>query len=241
MPDTDIRLLLATALGVSLLAGVGGTAAGGLIGALGTRPGRIITSMLLGFAAGIMLAIVAFDLMPEAFAAGSLFTGLVGLVGGVLLVLFVDIYLPHLHFAGSEMETSRFHNLPEGLAIGTGYAHGEQLGLGVAIAIGVHNVPEGLAMALPMMRGRFSRLRAVAYTAAAGMPQVIGALLGVLFGYLSTTFLSLSLGVAAGAMLYITCDELIPAASEQSRGHSATFGIVAGVVLGIVLSHAIVG
>lgn len=195
-----------------------------------------------------MISVVAFDLMPEAIESGGLVLAIGGLIAGVILVSLLDL-LPHTHFMASDRESSRFyktgvivglgiamHNLPEGLAIGAGYAHDVTLGLGLALVIAVHNFPEGMAMACPMVIAGMKPLRVVLATMAAGVPMAIGALLGSLVGGMSSGLLSLCLGFAGGAMLFVTCDELIPDAQELGSGHSGSFGIVAGVVVGILFT-----
>lgn len=233
---------------IGFLAGVGGTGLGG-VASLFFRclPSRTY-SVVLGFSAGVMLSVVAFDLMPEAIEAGGLQYAVLGILAGVILVSLLDL-LPHTHFMTSDRESSRFikagvivglgiamHNLPEGLAIGAGYASNTALGLGLGLVIAVHNFPEGMAMACPMIIGGMHPLRVVGATVLAGMPMGLGALIGALLGSLSPVFLSVCLGFAAGAMLFVTCDELIPDAQELASGHSGTFGIVAGVLAGIILT-----
>lgn len=234
---------------IGLLAGVLGTGAGGLLTTCLRRPGNRTFSILLGFSAGIMLSVVAFDLMPEAFALAPLWWGISGLLAGVVLLGLIDLFVPHIHFFGGDAESQRFvrasllvglgiamHNLPEGLAIGAGYGASERLGAGIAVLMAMQNFPEGMAMATPMLMARVRCGRIVMATAAAGLPMGMGAVLGWLVGGLSPVVLAVCLGFAAGAMLFVTCDELIPGAQEIRIGHSGTYGIVLGVVTGIVVS-----
>lgn len=202
-------------------------------------------SVILGFSAGVMLSVVTFDLMPESIATGGLGTAVIGLLSGVFLIALLDL-LPHTHFMSSDSESTRFyragvivglgiamHNLPEGLAIGAGYSHEVGLGVGLALIIAIHNFPEGMAMACPMVIGGLKSHRVVLATAAAGLPMGVGALAGSAVGSLSPALLSVCLGLAAGAMLFVTCDELIPDAEELGSGHSSTFGIIAGIIVGV--------
>ena len=236
----------ATILG--FIAGVGGTGLGGVVSAFFGNVSRRTQSVVLGIAAGVMLAVVAFDLMPEALDAGGPGYATIGILAGVILVAMLD-QLPHTHFLATDRESSRFvrtgvivglgiamHNFPEGLAIGAGYSSNPALGLGLGLVIALHNCPEGMAMACPMIIGGMKPARAVAVTAIAGLPMGLGALAGALLGSLSPVWLSISLGLAAGAMLFVTCDELIPDAHELAQGHSGTYGIVAGVLAGILLT-----
>ncbi|MEW6723662.1 MAG: ZIP family metal transporter [Bacillota bacterium] len=245
-----MNALIVAAIGCA--AGVIGTGAGGVITCLLGRPSNRVLSVYLGFAAGIMLAVVAFDLMPEAFETGGLWLAVGGLLMGVILLAMVDGLAPHVHAFSEDRESSRFvrtgvliglgvamHNFPEGMAIGSGYAHTGSFGILLAILMSLHNVPEGMAISAPFCLARMGRRRIVLWTALAGLPMGVGALAGLVLGAVSSAFLSVSLGFAAGAMLFITCDELIPAASEIAVGHSATWGIVAGMLLGIFISYGL--
>ncbi len=240
------RLWVATLIG--LFAGIGGTGLGGVASVFfRCLPSRTY-SVVLGFSAGVMLSVVAFDLMPEAIEAGGLQYAIPGILAGVILISLLDL-LPHTHFMTSDRESSRFikagvivglgiamHNLPEGLAIGAGYTSDAALGVGLGLVIAVHNFPEGMAMACPMVIGGLGPWRVIGATVLAGLPMGIGALLGAVLGAMSPAFLAVCLGFAAGAMLFVTCDELIPDAQELASGHSGTFGIVAGVLAGIVFT-----
>lgn len=233
---------------VGFLAGVGGTGLGGLVSTAFRCVSPRVYSVILGFSAGVMLAVVGFDLMPEAIETGGVSNAIIGIVAGVILISMLD-RLPHTHFLATDRESSRFvkagvivglgiamHNLPEGLAIGAGYYSDRALGLGLGLIIAVHNFPEGMAMACPMILGGMRPRRVIAATAIAGLPMGFGAMLGVLLGAMSPGWLSICLGFAAGAMLFVTCDELIPDAQELAQSHSGTYGIVAGVVAGIVFT-----
>lgn len=242
-----MELLKVTAIGT--LAGVLGTGLGGLLIAVLPRLNRGALSGVLGLSAGIMLSVVAFDLMPEAFAVAGVWWGLLGLTLGAALLTLVDLVTPHMHFLSTDEESRRYlrtglliglgialHNLPEGLAIGAGYGSSARFGLSVAVLMAIQNAPEGMAMACPLCQVPGRRWRSVVYTLLAGLPMGLGAFIGGLLGRVSPVLLSVSLGFAAGAMLFITCDELIPGAQELKQGHSGTFGIVLGVMIGVAVS-----
>jgi len=239
-----------TVAAIGTLAGILGTGIGGLISVITcNRPGRTL-SFMLAFAGGIMLAVVFVDLFPEALSLGGVHTSLVGLALGVLLLLLLDMYLPHSHFLSLDCHSQKdrflqssvllglgvaMHNFPEGLAIGAGYTVSEHLGLGLAVIIALHNIPEGMAMGGPMKAANIDNSRILLWSSLAGVPMGIGALVGALLGSVSPSMLSLALGAAAGAMLYITFDELLPGAHDLDQGHAPTFGAVAGAVLGVLL------
>lgn len=233
---------------LGLLAGVLGTGTGGLIVILTHKRIRLPLSALLGFSAGVMLAVVFHELIPEAIEDGGYSIGMLGIVVGVSLMLLLDYALPHIHLRSDARRSNSYvrtgillglgialHNFPEGLAIGTSFAHDEFIGYTIALVLALHNLPEGMAMAIPLSVGDVPLLRVWGYTMLAGVPMGLGALLGGWIGSISPVFLGFGLGFAAGAMLYIICHELIPAAQSSSRGYAATFGIVIGVVLGIAM------
>ena len=238
---------------LGFLAGTLGTGLGGGAAVFLSRISSRQLSTLLGFSAGIMLAIVFFDLIPEALHTGGIFWGVAGVILGTVLMACIDFLLPHFHVPG-ERAASRYvhtgvvlglgiamHNFPEGLAIGGGSTYEIQLGFALAAAIAFHDIPEGLAMAIPLCLGKVRRSRIVLGTVAAGMPTGLGALLGAIMGRVSPVFMSLALGLAGGAMLFITCDEMLPQAKELSRGRSAAFGTTAGVISGILLTALLAG
>lgn len=234
---------------IGTIAGVLGTGLGGLMVAVLGRPKNTVLGFILGFSGGVMLAIIFSDLLPEAFAIAGLPATFIGLLLGVLLIALLDVLLPHTHFFAETSERSRFiktgailglgitmHNLPEGLAIGSGYAVSTIAGASLVLAMVIQNVPEGMAMAAPMVVGGVRPWKCALSAALAGIPMGVGAYLGAVLGSVSDNALAVSLGFAAGAMLYIVFDELVPAAQELAdKGHSGTFGAVVGVIVGLVL------
>lgn len=238
-----------TILLIGMLTGVVGTGLGGVITAFTGRPSSKLLGGYLGFAGGIMLALAFVELMPEAIDEGNMFLAITGFVLGVALLVLMDRSFPHMHFSGAEEGDTKLmkmgylvafgiaiHNLPEGVALGAGWVSSTSLGLGLAIILALHNIPEGIAMAAPLAAGGMSRGKVVGLTALAGLPVGLGAWIGGLLGHVSPTLLSLSLGFAAGAMMYISFDELLPEAHEHSEGsHYGIYGGVLGVLIGYVL------
>ncbi|NPV26332.1 MAG: ZIP family metal transporter [Firmicutes bacterium] len=240
-------ILWATLMG--LMAGGLGTISGGLITVWFGRLREGLLSVILGFSGGIMLSIICFDLIPEAIRVAGLPYGLLGLIGGAIMLTLVDLYIPHSHETAEDKKSHfiragillaiglTMHSLPEGLAVGTSFAVGHLLGLKLTLIIALQKFPEGMAIAAPLLLGGISRSRTVLYTFLAGLPMGPGALLGILIGGISPNILSVALGFAGGTMLFITCDSLIPDAHRLSQGHTATFGIVTGVIVGIIFSY----
>lgn len=237
---------------IGTLAGIIGTSVGGWLCILSCNGGKKALSFLLAFSAGVMLAVVFVDLVPEAVGLGGICISLSGLLAGVLTLLLLDRYLPHLHVLsfgdgngrhGRLLQSSlllalgiAMHNFPEGLAIGASYSLSAASGLNLAVIIALHNIPEGMAIAGPMRGAGLAGDRIILWTCLAGAPTGIGALVGGLMGSVSSSMLSWALGAAAGAMLYISFDELLPEAQQLNEGsHAATFGAVAGTIIGLLL------
>ncbi|HED24219.1 MAG TPA: ZIP family metal transporter [Firmicutes bacterium] len=238
-----------TALG--MIAGVVGTGTGGLFSIFIKKPTPRFTGTILAFAAGIMLSIVFLELIFESIEQSGTGAALAGLSGGMLIFYLLDHYLPHHHtiteektHLGSYLKKGTLlalgialHNFPEGLAIGSGFVGSTEIGLALVFLIGLHNIPEGMAVAAPLSQAGYSYGKVIAIAALSGAPMGIGALAGALIGGISVFILALSLGFAAGAMLYIVCDELIPDAYESAGAHLSILGIFTGTFLGILFTE----
>ncbi len=232
------------------LAGVIGTGTGGLVAIFMKKPSSRFTGTILAFAAGIMLSIVFLELLEESIEFSGYSIAIIGLTLGMAIFYLLDLLLPHHHPVSPEKNYSSgylkkgtllalgigLHNFPEGLAIGSGFIGSTELGTTLAILIGLHNIPEGMAVAAPLRAGGYSPMKVIWITALAGAPMGIGALLGAVISGISTLILGLSLGFAAGAMLYIVCDELIPDAYETAGAHFSILGIFCGTVLGLLFT-----
>lgn len=242
--------VIARAVLISLFVGVVGTGAGGAIVAAFGNPSRRVLSMFLGFSGGVMVSLVVFDLMPEAFEMSNTAMTLLWFVVGAGSIGLIDLIYPHMHHMSLDEESARYvrtsiivalgiamHNLPEGLAVGAGLATSTEVGITVATLMFLHNIPEGLAVAGPLAVCGKKPLYMIGVAAAAGLPSVVGAAIGAYIGQISPGMLAGSLAFAAGAMLFVTFDELIPGAHEFRVGHSGTIGAVAGVLVSIITSN----
>jgi zinc transporter, ZIP family len=130
------------------------------------------------------------------------------------------------------------HNFPEGLATFLAALEDPRLGLALAIAVGLHNIPEGISVSVPIYYATGSRARAFFYSAMSGLAEPVGAVLGyvMLRTFFTTDIMGVLFGGIAGVMVYISLDELLPAARQYGSEHNALFGIVSGMaVMGISL------
>lgn len=210
------EFLKTTLLG--LFFGTFGTTIGGIIGISFKNISNKFLSFILEFAAGLMIAIVCFDLVPEALELSSLSTIFLGIILGVVSMILCDSIIKNKCNANKTIRKNTnsllktgiivgiglaLHNFPEGLAIGSGFEASYQLGISLALAIALHDVPEGISMAVPMQTGGIKKSKALFYTFASGLTTGLGAFFGAFVGNISQNLISLCLAFAAGAMLYI--------------------------------------
>lgn len=249
---TDPILLGLTA---SLLAG----AATG-IGAIPVLLGGSFTSRtldaMLGIAAGVMLAASAFSLLVPSFEMIDEWSEVITVVGlgfvlGGLFVHMADKYIPHAHFEkGVEGPSSRLarvwllvlaitiHNFPEGLAVGVAFGGlSMETGVSVAVAIGLQNIPEGLAVAAPLVREHYSRKKASLLALFTGLVEPIGGLLGVSIVTFAAAILPYALAFAAGAMIFVVGDEIVPESHSGGNARLATWGLIIGFLLMMILDN----
>ena len=209
---------------------------------------RLLDAML-GFAAGVMLAASSFSLIVPAIYLGGIWVAVAGLALGALTLHLIDRFTPHWHFiSGPEGASSRLarlwlfiiaitiHNFPEGMAVGVSFGGGEVArGLIIATAIGLQNMPEGLAVAFPLLREGYSRGKALWYATLTGLVEPVGGLLGVVMVSLSRPILPWGLAFAAGAMIFVVSDEMIPESHRKGFEREATFGLIIGFIVMMML------
>ena len=131
------------------------------------------------------------------------------------------------------------HNVPEGMTIGASYASNDGVmgsaALVLAVLIGMHNIPEGMAVSVPLISGGMKKWKAVMITAATGIPPILGALLGYLLGEIGPLGLTVSLGFASGAMLYVVFGEILPQSILMYHSKLPAFSAIAGILVGMLI------
>jgi len=163
------------------------------------------------------------------------------------------IHSDHLeqHYARNDNKLSLFvagivmacaialHNVPEGMTIGASYASNDGVlgsaALMLAIIIGMHNIPEGMAVSVPLISGGMGKSKAVLITAASGIPTILGALLGYALGEIGPLGLTLSLGFASGAMLYVVFGEILPQSILMYHSKLPAFSAIIGMLVGLLI------
>ena len=208
---------------------------------------------MMGAAAGIMVAASCWSLLVPSLELGGAPPALLGLGAGALGLWLLDRSIPHLHSeypdeAAAEgpivnwrrptllMTAITIHNIPEGLAVGIGFGSGD-LGraLVLALGIGLQNIPEGLAIALPLRRDGMGRWKAFWYGQLSAVVEPFAAVAGALFVGLGGAILPFGLALAAGAMLYVVVEELLPETTRSGHVDVATVGFIIGfaVMMGL--------
>ena len=210
---------------------------------------------LLGFAAGVMLAATSFSLILPSIQygggelKGALITAIGILIGGVFLDL-TDKYSPHVHLLDKRQEGANaslkkiwlfviaitIHNFPEGLAVGVGFGDNNiKNGLILAMGIGLQNMPEGLAVALALFREGYSQKKSFLIALLNGLVEPIGGFLGLWLVRVFRPILPFTLAFAAGAMLFVISDEIIPETHSNGNEREATYGVLIGFVIMMIL------
>jgi ZIP family zinc transporter len=234
------------ALGLTLVAGAT-TGIGGLIAFVVRRPGDRFMAASLGASAGVMLLVSFVELYPRAAAAVGFVPASVAFFVGVLLLFALDAGVPH-RFMAEEESTDRarllrtgtltalgvgIHNFPEGLAVFASALDSAQLGVAMTVAIAVHNVPEGIAVAAPVLAATGSRWRAFGLSALTGLAEPAGAFVALLLlgPLLTPTVLNYALAFVAGIMVFVSLDELLPAAHRYRHEHVVISGLIGGMAV----------
>ncbi len=228
---------------------------------------RSVERILQGFAAGVMVAASIWSLlipaMEQSSAMGqwSFVPAVVGFWIGILFLLFLDKAIPHLHLnsetpEGPKKKVSKtammvlavtLHNIPEGMAVGVVYAGWISGSTGITAAgalalslgIAIQNFPEGAIISMPLHSEGVSKKKSFLYGTLSGAVEPIGALLTILFSRMIVPALPYLLSFAAGAMMYVVVEELIPEMSEGEHSNSGTLAFALGMTLMMALDVAL--
>ncbi|MBW4683494.1 MAG: ZIP family metal transporter [Komarekiella atlantica HA4396-MV6] len=221
-----------------------------------------VQGIMLGFGGGVMLAATSFSLIvpakeaataqgqSQASAALIIVAGM--LLGGVFLQL-AHRFLPHEHFFKGQENVRRnnlqriwlfiaaitIHNFPEGLAVGVNFANNISDGIPVALGIGLQNIPEGLVVALSLVSEKYSPGYAVWISLLTGLVEPIGGLIGVGVVSVANFVLPWAMAFAAGAMLFVISDEIIPESHRKGLEKEGTIGVMLGFVVMMFLDIAL--
>lgn len=227
----------------------------------------LVQKTLLGFASGVMVAASVWSLLMPCMEMSNpmgklrVLPAAVGFMGGVAFLLLIDYITPHLHLGETKPEGPRshlsrtamlmlavtIHNVPEGMGVGVVLAGAMQQGAGITAAaalamslgIAIQNIPEGAIISMPMRAAGNSRWKSFLIGGLSGAVEPVGGLLVLLLASFMTPVLPYLLAFAAGAMLYVVVEELIPEMSEGDHSNLGVLGFSAGFVLMMVLDVAL--
>lgn len=253
-----LGFLLFVSGGDLVLLGLLGGVFGGVLNMLGAlpvlflkNPPRVFLDVGLGFAAGVMLAASFTSLILPGIEMGGVLPVLLGLAVGASSITLADRLIPHTHpVKGREGPLSRrlravwlfaiavtIHNLPEGLAVGVGFGSGDLLlGFGLMMAIALQNIPEGLAVGFSFISsGGYGRFKSYLTSTASGFVEAPLALLGAWVVGVAHGALPYAMGFAAGAMIFVVSDEVIPETHRLGHERRASYGLVAGLITMLAL------
>lgn len=246
-----MKLVILTALGVG-----GATVIGSIMGFVLHRIPHKWNDAVLGFAAGIMLAAAVIGLvLPAVEMSGKeeIWMPVIGIMAGAVFLNAMDRLTPHLHHlsgVGEEEHQNNaslnrvmlfvlaiaIHNLPEGLAAGVGFGTGD-VGNALTVAVGImlQNIPEGAVIISPMLLSGVSRGRAFLIAVITGLIEVLGTFVGFFAASISGSILPFALAFAGGTMLYVISDEMIPETHSHGYERMATYSLLAGFVVMLVM------
>lgn len=231
----------------------------------GIRDG--IQRALLGFASGVMIAASVWSLlipsieMSEEMGKYSFFPALLGFFMGILFLFLMDKLIPHLHMNVDTPEGTKaklrktmmlmlavtLHNIPEGMAVGVVFAGllgaGEEItfagAIALSIGIAIQNFPEGAIISLPLRGEGNSKAKAFLYGTISGVVEPVAAVVTLLLSGIISAALPYFLAFAAGAMIYVVIEELLPEASSEGKTDICTLGFAAGFAVMMVLDVAL--
>ncbi len=244
-----MEMVLLTALGVG-----GATVIGAVIGFVFKNISHKFSDIVLSFAAGVMLAAAVFGLIIPSLEYGGKYNLIITVAGvfvGALCINLVDKLVPHLHrLIGAEPEghvdsgldkvilfvtAIAIHNLPEGIAAGVGFGSGDTVGAFlIAGGIALQNIPEGMVIIGPMLAAGVSPRRTFIAALITGLIEVVGTLIGYFAVSIASAVLPFALAFAAGTMLYVISDEMIPETHAHGSQRGATYALLVGFCLMLV-------
>ena len=243
-----MEIVLLTALGVG-----GATVIGALVGFIFKNISHKFSDIVLGFAAGVMLAAAVIGLILPSLEHGgklSILITVAGIVTGALCINLIDKLVPHLHsLAGGGEEKNEklskvllfvlaiaIHNLPEGIAAGVGFGTGDVSGaITIALGIALQNIPEGMVIIAPMLAAGISRKKTLLIASSTGAIEILGTLIGYFAVIISTAVLPFALAFAGGTMLFVIGNDMIPETHAHGCQKSATYSLILGFCLMLVM------
>jgi len=226
----------------------GSTTVIGALLAMFLKRKRNYVSIGVGFSSGIMIVISFLELLATALTMMDELFVIFAFALGFMFVFIIDIRLPHMHLIEEKGVSGRLikisylvaigiliHDFPEGFAMASSFWVEVRLGLLVALGIAIHNIPEEFALAVPLVLSNKMKLL-MKFLVLSALAEPFGAIFGIAFTSLIPEFSTFFLAFAAGVMVFISIDELVPLAYEHDGMHYFAIGLIAGITSFLVLS-----
>lgn len=248
--------ILLTALGVG-----GATLIGAILGFIFKKPSHRFHDIVLGFAAGVMLAAAVIGLILPSLENDNKYSILITIIGvfsGAICLNLIDKLVPHLHrISGIDQETHSekqkqlskillfviaiaIHNVPEGIAAGVSFGSGDEShAITVVAGIALQNIPEGMVIIGPMLAAGMSSKRTFIIASITGLVEVLGTFIGYFAVSISSIILPFALAFAGGTMLYVISDEMIPETHAHGSERGATYALLVGFCIMLIFDYFI--
>lgn len=246
---------------------LGTTLGAGMVFLMKNKINKKIEKLLLGFASGVMIAASVWSLLIPSIDMAKTqnivewIPGTIGFLLGILFLLLLDSIIPHLHLHTDKPEGLKskiqkttmmvlavtLHNIPEGMAVGVVFAGAIAQNTGITIAgaialaigIAIQNFPEGAIISMPLKSEGMSKTKAFLYGTLSGIVEPIGAILTIALTNIVVPILPYFLSFAAGAMIYVVVEELIPESQNGEHSNIGTIGVAIGFVIMMILDVAL--
>ena len=200
----------------------------------------------MGLAGGLMLAVVVFELIPEAVDKINIPRTIAFYSLGIAIIMLIEFIFSKKQGEKSYKQIAfitalglMLHNLPEGIIMGFGFLVEESLGIEMSIIIAIHDIPEGIAVTAPLMASKVKPSKIMLYAFLTALPTALGAAIGISLGGVSESTLGAYLALASGIMMYVIFGELIPESNKLSSGIMTTLSVITGLTLGYIMLNLI--
>ena len=237
---------------VGLAVGGAGIGLGGIVAFGFGKYFERISGVILACAAGLIFALLAFELVPESISTGGLSATVIGIILGILLIIRLESFFHKVVIIADTPRQSMFirsgillaigvaiHNLPVGFAMGSGLVNNGKIGLDLATTMLFHNFPEGFAITLPLALSRLSPISVPIISGIVAIPAALGSFLGSSLGVINTMLLAIFSGIAIGTIFLVTWHEVLGHAIENTRKVHLYPSVVTGLILGILFIRLI--
>jgi zinc transporter, ZIP family len=234
---------------IGFVFGLLGTGLGGVLALFIKSTDRRKLGFMIEMAAGLMLSVICFELIPEALVLGGLALTSICFSAGIIMMMVLDEAVKRICDKKQSLKNRglfkvgvmtaiglSIHNFPEGFAVGSGFMASIGLGITLLIVIIFHDIPEGMAISLPLKAGGVSSKKAFVITLLSGIPMGFGAIAGGFLGSLSLDFICGCLAFAGGTMLWVVFGEMLPESKNIYKGRWASVGGIIGFMMGAFIS-----